>query len=403
MRGFSASSVLVTRLFGSRVVGAVGVMGFVFMAAWTLVSCTDGPLGLDGSPAVVPPISTRLALREGQACVLPLDSIPVCWGSGGVMRMISSDSARFIGLSGGVQHICGISADSSAYCWGRNGFGQLGDGTFEHRDRPVKVVGARKFVAVAGATTSSCALDAGGALWCWGSNEYGGLANGDWGADQVVLTPRRARTSIRFVDLSGDCALGVGGLGYCWSTLRGAVLPFPFHREPGNCTDQYWPLYEGRECLVPTTVDRARRFVQHAGCWLGEGGAMYCTGEGDLGHLGDGRSGAGVIALRPVAVAGGHSFVTGSGRCAIDDGGVLFCWGSNALGRLGIGEDGGFRAVPTPVASGERFVEVAALLNHCARTAVGAVWCWGSNANGELGPGFVGARSNVPVLVTLPD
>jgi len=37
-------------------------------------------------------------------------------------------------------HGCGIAVDGSAYCWGDNEFGQLGDGTLDNSAVPVMVV-----------------------------------------------------------------------------------------------------------------------------------------------------------------------------------------------------------------------------------------------------------------------
>ena len=40
---------------------------------------------------------------------------------------------RFSSVSGGLFHSCGVSTSSTAYCWGRNDQGQLGDGTTSTR------------------------------------------------------------------------------------------------------------------------------------------------------------------------------------------------------------------------------------------------------------------------------
>ena len=40
-----------------------------------------------------------------------------------------SGGRTFTALVAGVYHTCGLVSGGTAYCWGYNGFGQLGDGT----------------------------------------------------------------------------------------------------------------------------------------------------------------------------------------------------------------------------------------------------------------------------------
>jgi len=42
--------------------------------------------------------------------------------------------------AGGFQ-TCGVTTDGTAYCWGRNSIGQLGNGTTTNSSVPVKVAG----------------------------------------------------------------------------------------------------------------------------------------------------------------------------------------------------------------------------------------------------------------------
>ena len=46
----------------------------------------------------------------------------------------------FAAVRVGGEHTCGVTAGGAAYCWGYNGYGELGDGTTTNRLTPVRVV-----------------------------------------------------------------------------------------------------------------------------------------------------------------------------------------------------------------------------------------------------------------------
>lgn len=74
---------------------------------------------------------------------------------------------------------CALNTPGRAYCWGRNGSGQVGDGTTLNRNAPVQV--ARLGTGLRDISTKlnhSCAIDADGDVWCWGSNAAGQLGDG---------------------------------------------------------------------------------------------------------------------------------------------------------------------------------------------------------------------------------
>jgi alpha-tubulin suppressor-like RCC1 family protein len=107
-------------------------------------------------PEIASPI-TELAVGAESMCLLDGDGAVWCWGSNQSGQLggdtIDTSDPRFglasvAGLpkrathiaSGGGIHACAILEDSTLWCWGGNGFGQLGVGDTADRPRPIQVL-----------------------------------------------------------------------------------------------------------------------------------------------------------------------------------------------------------------------------------------------------------------------
>ena len=89
----------------------------------------------------------------------------------------------FCAISAGYSHSLALKADGSALAWGFNGSGQLGNGisgTGANRCVPVSVCGGHIFCVInaVGGSAHSLALKADGSAWAWGFNSCGQLGNG---------------------------------------------------------------------------------------------------------------------------------------------------------------------------------------------------------------------------------
>jgi len=78
----------------------------------------------------------------------------------------------------GYQSVCGLATDSTAWCWGSNSWGQLGNGTRSASEAPVPVSGGHRFTSLTVGDHHACGIDARGAAWCWGRNASGELGDG---------------------------------------------------------------------------------------------------------------------------------------------------------------------------------------------------------------------------------
>jgi len=89
-----------------------------------------------------------------------------------------ASSMTFLSVSAGFNHSCGVVKGGTAYCWGDNDLGQLGNGTIARSRIPTAVSGGLSFAVVgAGFFYHTCGLTAGGAAYCWGDNVFGQLGN----------------------------------------------------------------------------------------------------------------------------------------------------------------------------------------------------------------------------------
>lgn len=83
----------------------------------------------------------------------------------------------FTEVSGSWYHGAGLKADGSVWTWGLGSSGQLGDNAANDRSSPVSVVGAHSFVQLTRGIQSMSARKANGEVWSWGENTYGQLGD----------------------------------------------------------------------------------------------------------------------------------------------------------------------------------------------------------------------------------
>jgi alpha-tubulin suppressor-like RCC1 family protein len=98
-----------------------------------------------------------------------------------VPTAVRNPGTSLVAITAGANHACTLGKTGEARCWGRNDHGQLGDGTTResHVPVPVRNLGIGAVEISAGASGHFvCALTGGGMVKCWGRNTYGQLGNG---------------------------------------------------------------------------------------------------------------------------------------------------------------------------------------------------------------------------------
>ena len=246
-------------------------------------------------------------------------------------------------LSAGDSHSLGVRADGSAWAWGSNINGRLGDNTTVSKNSPVSVVGGfLNWVQLSAGTAHSLGLRANGSAWAWGANTSGRLG------DNTTVS-KSSPVSV------------VGGFSD-WTQLSAS---------------------DGHSLGV-----RAN-------------GSAWAWGVNSYGRLGDGTT---TSRSSPVSVIGGFSdwVQLSAGKfhsLGVRANGIAYAWGANSAGRLGDNTLTS-RSSPVSVVGGfSDWVQLSAGSAHSlGLRANGTAWAWGLNGSGRLGDDSITSRLS-PVSV----
>ena len=99
--------------------------------------------------------------------------------------------------------------DGTAWGWGRNGQGELGNGTKTDSNLPIQVSDLTDVTAIAGGGGHSLAISSADSLWAWGANAYGQFGNGTE-SDSTVPMVAPGLTSVTAITAGGAHSLFLG-------------------------------------------------------------------------------------------------------------------------------------------------------------------------------------------------
>ncbi|MGM7677739.1 RCC1 domain-containing protein [Microbacterium sp. A94] len=309
----------------------------------------------------------------------------------------------FTQVSVGIYHSVALAEDGTAYAWGRNNYGQLGNDATTNSSVPVQVEMPAEvtFTQVSAGGSHTVALTADGTAYAWGSNDRSQLGN-DQHTESSVPVLVQIPDGVRFTQVSAgnrhSVAVDEDGTAYAWGLNADGQL--------GNdaTTNSSVPV----QVQIPdeVTVAQVSAGTAHSVA-VDVDGTAYAWGNNEYGQLGNGASSRRVpvpvqvqmpakVTVTQVSAGGFHSV-------AVAVGGATYAWGVNNEGQLGTDTTRnpsvpGLVQIPAEVT----VTQVSAGHSHSvALTADGTAYAWGLNANGQLGNrSFVGSRA--PVRVQMP-
>jgi alpha-tubulin suppressor-like RCC1 family protein len=279
---------------------------------------------------------TSIAGGGAHFCGISADLSIYCWGINALVDTLNAFSQTggaiatyqptrlqsniaWLQVTPGSQHNCALANDRTAYCWGIDTSGQLGDNQITRRLVPQPVVGGFKFTTLAAGASHECGITTTTlAAFCWGLNQNGQLGDGT-SANRGTATAVSGGLRWKAIGAGAawSCGLIEDGSAYCWGAGTGSQVPFAYSTQPVK--------------FKALSVGSA-----HA-CGLGDDGTAYCWGDNSAGQLGDSTT---VTRNTPTAVATTMKFtaVTAGQQqtCGITTDLLVACWGRNTVGEIGL-------------------------------------------------------------------
>lgn len=337
---------------------------------------------------------SAIAAGRHHTCAVTTSGGVKCWGwnSSGqlgdgttVSRTTPVDVADtgngVVAVTAQYDHTCALITGGSVVCWGSNTYGQLGDNSDANRLTPTNVVGLPDAIrAISAGTTHTCALTINSTAWCWGDNSNGELGDGS--------TTRRT-TPVLAVGLDSHVNAIVLGYEYTCAVVTNSTVKCWGYNSIGQLGDG-----TTNDSITPVAVVGLEGNIRsitanfYHVCAVTGNGNTKCWGANYSGRLGDGTN---IHRTTPVGVLGLTASIRAvsagtTHTCAVTSDGALFCWGSNAFGQLGYGVPSHLTPQIVPGLNSNARSLTAGSSHTCALTAKD-VQCWGSNYNGMLGDG----------------
>ena len=295
--------------------------------------------------------------------------------SGGFVELLPPDEGVWTGVTTGNEFTCGTLDDGTARCFGKNFWGQLGNGRSGLEREPVTLTGD-DWDEVLLTPQQRCGVR-GDALWCWhlGSDTKTPADTGYTGFSR--LDGGHSWGSAVFMFDAEDTMYGWGATMYAPDGGSGNTSE-PTVIEPG---ETFLDVGIGRDNACAVRSDRT------LWCWgANYGGVLGVPGAPSTDtpiQVGTDTDWDRVASAKPDEQWGISSWV----MCGVRTDGSLWCWGNGVAASLVAGmATPGNQESPGRVGTANDWVDVVIGPRHvCGLTTEGALRCAGDNDLGQLG------------------
>jgi alpha-tubulin suppressor-like RCC1 family protein len=281
-----------------------------------------------------------------------------------------------------------LQSNGTQWTWGRNNFGQLGQGDAVDRSSPTQVgalaTWAQPAVGFNRIKNSMAAVKTDGTLWVWGQNTTGQLGLNDT-VDRSSPVQVGSLSTWKYVSSSDSWMAAVKTDGSLWAWGRNnegqlGQSNIINRSSPVQIGTGWQKVFGGKySCLAIKT-----------------GGTLWAWGYNGQGNLGLGNVDSPSSPVQVGSLNTWNFVATCSfGAGAIKTDGTLWTWGQQSPYRILGLNDAIFRSSPTQVGTLSNWQKIIFTYSagHALKTD-GTIWHWGSNNQYTFGDGTSTGRSS---------
>lgn len=275
---------------------------------------------------------TAVAAHENYSLALKKDGTVWEWGNDNCTPAQIKELSDVVSISSGYDHSLALKSDGTVWAWGKNSsFGELGDGTYIDRDRPVQVKRIKDITSISAGREYSLAVDKYGQVWDWGfkSTPY---STSSIPCNVLIGNKGEGALSDVIKIAAGNwfgMALKKDGTVWVWGDNQAGELG------DGTSTSREYPVQlKGISNIVDISVSGNTEI--NSSLALQSDGTVWAWGNNSGGQLGDGTRNASNHPVKVNNLTDAKTIFGGGFTCyAVKKNGTTVSWGSNGYGLLG--------------------------------------------------------------------